>query len=84
MIRLQFKDSTKVKMMIAKKGNSLREFAKVIGISHPYLSQILNGNRNPSPTIAAKVAKGLEVEIEDIFLITNVAKDNLKKLAVRR
>lgn len=34
-----------------QKSMSLRQFAKVIGISAPYLSDIYNGNRHPGPKI---------------------------------
>jgi len=72
MIVMMLKDNTSTRLSIAKKGESLRGFSKNIGISHAYLSQILNEKRNPSPIIAHKIAKGLDKEIEEIFLIKTV------------
>ncbi|PEF36173.1 helix-turn-helix domain-containing protein [Bacillus wiedmannii] len=69
MVIVKMKDHIKIRLAIAKMGRSLRGFAKEIGISHAYLSQILNGRHNPSPTIANKIANGLQVEIEEIFLV---------------
>ena len=76
MIEMKLKDSAVICIMIAEQGKSLRSFAKEIGVSHPYLSQILNGKRNPSPLISHKLASGLNLKTEDIFLIKTVAKVN--------
>jgi transcriptional regulator with XRE-family HTH domain len=83
MISIELKSGIKTKILIAKTDKSLREFSKKIGISHPYLSQVLSGKRNPSATVAHKISKGLGLEIEDIFLIPNVAKDNPRKEFVK-
>ena len=76
MINVRAKDPIKIRIMIGKQGKSLKRFSSSIGISDPYLSQILNNKRNPSPVVADKIARGLGKEVEDIFLIENVAKDN--------
>jgi transcriptional regulator with XRE-family HTH domain len=78
MVELRIKDSSRVRLMIAKTGQSLRGFASEIGISHTYLSQVLSGKRNPSPTTGNKIAKGLGLKVEDIFLIISVANVNRK------
>ena len=77
MPKLKLKDSTVTRIMIAEKGKSLRCFAQMIRISHPYLSQVLNGKRNPSPTVAYKIASGVGLNIEDVFEI------KIKKKQVR-
>lgn len=69
MVRVTLKDSLSTRLSIAKTGKSLRGFSKNVGISHAYLSQILNKKRNPSPTVAHKIASGLDTEIEEIFLV---------------
>lgn len=41
-----------ITMLKAKQGRqSMREFAKVLGCSAPYLSDIYRGNRDPGPLI---------------------------------
>lgn len=67
MLKVEFKDRDETRLAIAKTGMTLRQFSLSIGISQPYLSLLLRGDKNPSPTIAGKIAKGLGVEIEDIF-----------------
>lgn len=79
MIGLTLKDELKTKVMIAKTGNSLRSFSKNIGVSHCYLSQIISKKRMPSPKIAYRLASGLGVNIEDIFLVKTVD-DNKHKI----
>lgn len=69
MLVLELIDPVKVRLLIAKTGKSLREYSKMIGISQPYLSQILSKKNNPSATVAYKIADGLGLEIQDIFLI---------------
>ncbi|OKL37601.1 helix-turn-helix domain-containing protein [Domibacillus mangrovi] len=76
MIVITIKDFGSTRIEIARKGKSLRGFSKEIGISQSYLSQVLNGKRNPSASVAYKIAKGLMLEVEDIFFVNNVANDN--------
>jgi len=72
MITVKFKNPQEVKVKIAKKGNNLKDFAEENGISQSYLSQLLNGAHNPSVKMAYKIARGLNAELEEIFLISNV------------
>lgn len=67
MAKLKLKNPIVTKLMISESNKSMYEFARDIGISQPYLSQILNGKRNPSPTIGYRIANGLGLKIEDIF-----------------
>lgn len=80
MIKLILKDSFHTRVLISETGKNLNEFASLIGVSHSYLSQILSAKRNPSVGIANKIAKGLDVKIDEIFLITNVANDNREEV----
>ncbi|PRT24865.1 helix-turn-helix domain-containing protein [Bacillus wiedmannii] len=79
MIKIELKDEVATRLLIAKTGKSLRCFSKENGFSHTYLSQILSGDRNPSPVVAVKISNGLNLEIEDIFLITVVDVSNRNK-----
>ena len=45
---------------------SLRELAKKVGISPPFLSDIELGRRFPSEEILLKLAAALEVSLEDL------------------
>ena len=45
-----------------------RELAEEAGISVPFLSQIENGHRDPSPAVLKRLASVLEVPIELILL----------------
>ncbi|AQU78305.1 helix-turn-helix transcriptional regulator [Planococcus faecalis] len=76
MIKIELKNPLDVKIAIAERGKNVREFAKEIGISHSYMSQILSEKRQPSPKVANKIAVGLGVNFDGIFFVTNVAKDN--------
>lgn len=76
MIEIKLKDEIKTRLLIAKTGKSLRSFSKENGFSHTYLSQILKGSRNPSPIVATKISKGLNLAIEDIFFVKVVGGSN--------
>ncbi|MEW9051893.1 MAG: helix-turn-helix transcriptional regulator [Neobacillus sp.] len=78
MINITLKSESNLRLLIGQSGHNISGFAKEVGISHSYLSQILNGKRNPSPKVAANIAKNLSSNLEDIFLLSVVAKDNLK------
>lgn len=47
---------------------SLRQLAKVAGISNPYLSQIERGLRNPSAEILGQIATGLRISAEALYV----------------
>ena len=82
MVRLTLKNKKEVLLLIAKEGESLRGFSKKIGVSCAYVSQIINGKRNPSPIIANKISKGLNVNIEDIFLIQTSVDNGQKEKVI--
>lgn len=72
MVEIRMKNPCLLRVMIAKKGFSLSGFAREIGISQPYLSQLLKEKHRPSPRVAFKIAKGLNTDLEEIFLIKNI------------
>lgn len=68
-MQITLRDSTKTRLLIARTGESLRGFSERIGVSQGYLSQILSMKKNPSANVAYKISQGLNVDIEEIFLI---------------
>jgi transcriptional regulator with XRE-family HTH domain len=47
---------------------SLRQLAKLAGVSNPYLSQIERGLRNPSAEILQQIAKALRISAEALYV----------------
>lgn len=47
---------------------SLRQLAKVAGVSNPYLSQIERGLRKPSAEILQQIAKALRISAEALYV----------------
>ena len=47
---------------------SVRELARVAGVSNPYLSQIERGLRKPSAEILQQIAKALSVSAETLYV----------------
>ena len=47
---------------------SLRQLAKVAGVSNPYLSQIERGMKKPSAEILQQIAKGLRISAETLYV----------------
>lgn len=68
-VTMKIKDSTDLRKRIANDGYSIRKFSDHINVSGPYLSQVINEKRKPSPHTAWKIARGLKVDISDIFFI---------------
>ena len=47
---------------------SLRQLAQMAGISNPYLSQIERGLKRPSAEILQRIANGLQVSAESLYV----------------
>jgi transcriptional regulator with XRE-family HTH domain len=47
---------------------SLRQLARLAGVSNPYLSQIERGLRKPSAEILQQIAKGLAISAEQLYV----------------
>ncbi len=47
---------------------SLRQLAKLAGVSNPYLSQVERGLRKPSADILQQIAKGLRISAEQLYV----------------
>jgi transcriptional regulator with XRE-family HTH domain len=47
---------------------SLRQLARLAGVSNPYLSQIERGLRRPSAEILQQIAKGLRISAEQLYI----------------
>lgn len=69
MINIELKDRKKILISLAKQGNNVTSFSKKIGVSNTYISQILNGKKNPSVKMAHKIANELDLDVEEVFLI---------------
>jgi transcriptional regulator with XRE-family HTH domain len=47
---------------------SMRQLARLAGVSNPYLSQIERGLRKPSADILQQIAKGLRISAEQLYI----------------
>jgi transcriptional regulator with XRE-family HTH domain len=47
---------------------SLRQLARAAGVSNPYLSQVERGLKKPSAEILAKLAQGLRISAETLYV----------------
>ena len=47
---------------------SVRQLARLAGVSNPYLSQIERGLRKPSAEILQQIAKGLRISAEALYV----------------
>jgi transcriptional regulator with XRE-family HTH domain len=47
---------------------SLRQLARLAGVSNPYLSQVERGLRKPSAEILQQIAKGLRISAEALYV----------------
>ena len=55
---------------------SLREFARLAGISNPYLSQIERGLRAPSEQVLQAIADTLKVSADTLYEQAGVMRDD--------
>lgn len=62
---------------------SVRELARLAGVSNPYLSQIERGLRKPSAEVLKQIARGLSVSAESLFVRAGLLDDaNVEHLTV--
>jgi transcriptional regulator with XRE-family HTH domain len=55
---------------------SVRQLARLAGVSNPYLSQIERGLRKPSADILAQIAKGLRISAEQLYVRAGFLEDH--------
>jgi transcriptional regulator with XRE-family HTH domain len=54
---------------------SMRQFAQMVGISNPYLSQIERGLREPSDRVVEAIARSLETSADALYEQAGMAAD---------
>lgn len=59
----------------ARIGVNQQNFGKMAGVSRQTISLIERGDYSPSVTLALRIAKALEVSVEDVFYLTGGKKD---------
>jgi len=66
-------NKTVVEKEIARRNLSLNMLAIKAGISSGYISQLINGDRYPSPQLREKLQKALQpLTFDDIFIIEEI------------
>lgn len=68
-MKIRLKDAEHFEELLIRNGFSKRSFAEAAGIGQVTALQICNGDRNPSPPIAKKIAEALKVQWDDLFVI---------------
>ena len=58
----------KIEEIRKKRGLRQEELAEVLEVSRQTISSLENGRYNPSITLAFKIAKYFEMQIEEIFI----------------
>lgn len=61
---------------------SLRQLAKLAGVSNPYLSQVERGLRRPSAEILQQIAKGLRISAEALYVQAGILEERRGDSAV--
>src|SRR5881409_3674290 len=54
---------------------SMRQLAKLAGISNPYLSQVERGLRKPSAEILQQIAKALRISAEALYVQAGILEE---------
>ncbi len=61
---------------------SVRQLAKAAGVSNPYLSQVERGLRKPSAEILARIAQGLRISAETLYVQAGILAERQGEPAV--
>ncbi|MCI8647716.1 MAG: helix-turn-helix transcriptional regulator [Firmicutes bacterium] len=70
--------NNRLKEYRARLGVNQQDFGKMTGVSRQTISLIERGDYSPSVTLALKIAKVLNVSVEDVFYLTGGKKDDKK------
>jgi transcriptional regulator with XRE-family HTH domain len=54
---------------------SVRQLARTAGVSNPYLSQVERGLRRPSAEILARIAAGLRISAETLYVRAGILEE---------
>jgi transcriptional regulator with XRE-family HTH domain len=55
---------------------SVRELARIAGVSNPYLSQVERGLRKPSAEVLQQIAKALSMSAESLYVRAGLLDDS--------
>ena len=66
-MKIVIKDTYATKLDIIKLGVNIRQFANRLDIGQSYLSNILQGKKNPSPALAKRIADEIGKPIQEVF-----------------
>jgi len=61
---------------------SLRQLARAADVSNPYLSQVERGLRRPSAEILARIAAGLRISAETLYVRAGILEERRGDVAV--
>lgn len=60
--------NNRIEQLRRERGIKQEEFAKMLKVSRQTISSLENGRYNPSITLAFKIARLFDMQIEDIFV----------------
>ena len=67
---------------------SLRALAPKVGVGFTYLSKVENGKLDfgdyPSETLIRKLAKALDADLDELFLLAQMVPDRIRKRVLER
>lgn len=66
-MKIVIKDTDATKLEVIKLGMNMRQFADRLEIGQSYLSNILQGKKNPSPSLAKRIADEIGKPIQEVF-----------------
>lgn len=66
-MKIVIKDTDATKLEVIKLGMNMRQFAERLEIGQSYLSNILRGKKNPSPSLAKRIADEIGKPIQEVF-----------------
>lgn len=72
----------RLREILKERGLTLKAFSDLSGISQPNLSNYINGNISPTLDTVCKIAKALNVDVQDLFPQKQKDKERIEFYAV--
>ncbi|WP_408894649.1 helix-turn-helix transcriptional regulator [Paenibacillus taichungensis] len=74
-MKIRIKNVDLLNELIIIHGFNKTDFGRELGMSQPSVTQIINGDRNPSPRTAKRICEVLECEWSKLFEIVKTPQD---------
>jgi transcriptional regulator with XRE-family HTH domain len=69
-------NGTQIRKLMRQKGVRITELARIVGVKHSHISNILAGRKRPSIELALRISRFFQVSVNDLMLVSDDATES--------